>query len=165
MKKCILPFICLLVACTFQQNIYSYKQIDSNRKTVAISAANLSEMHQALKQALMNAGYKLYVKNDNKDSGYLKQTSQYELSDNIIINPAVSCGGLSLESGYSYAISFIDLKTSEEVFSMQGKGCYNDIMDNFVALINNRYNNTKIQEPEPAAEPALQIGGFPLWNK
>lgn len=170
MKKSVLLSLILLSACAFQQNIYSYKPIDIKRKTVAISAANLSEMHQALKQALMNAGYKLYVKNDNKDSGYLKQTSQYELSDNIIINPAVSCGALSFENGYSYAISFIDLKTSEEVFSMQGKGCYNDIMDNFVALINNRYNNSGMynsgaQEKEPPATPVLQVGGFPLWSK
>ena len=169
MKKYILFSMFLLSACAYEQNIYAYKKIDTTRKTVAISAANLSEMHQALKQALMNAGYKLYVKNDNKDSGYTRQTSQYELSDNIIINPSVSCGVLSFENGYSYAISFIDLKTSEEVFSMQGKGCYSDILDNFVALINNRYSNAgmynTVSDTEQPRTPVLQIGGLHLWNK
>lgn len=139
MKKYILFSMLFLTSCAFEQHIYSYKTIDTKQKTVAVSAANLSEMHQELKQALIRAGYKLYVKNDTKDSGYTKQTSRYELSDNIVANPAVTCS-LTV-AGYSYAVSFIDLKTSEEVFSMQGKGCHNDILDNFTALINNCYND------------------------
>lgn len=162
MKKLLLLTI-LLSACAFEQNIYSYKTIDTNKKTVAISAANLSEMHQELKQALIHAGYKLYVKNDNKDSGYTRQTSRYELSDNIRRNNAVTCG--LTEDGYSYAISFIDLETSEEVFSMQGKGCYADIMENFTALINNRYKeNQEYSDDNTIRTPTIKAGRFTLWG-
>ncbi len=171
MKKYILLFVCLLSACAETQNIFSYQQIDTNQKTVSISTANLSEMHQVLKQSLINSGYKLYVKNDTKDSGYAKRTSRYELSDNIVRRTGGCCGVLCLQDSYHYAISFVDLKTSEEVFSMQGNDCYENIVNNFYALINNHYNGNPYgeyyqeSEKEPQATPILQIGGLSLWSK
>lgn len=171
MKKSVLLSIILLSACAETQNIFSYQKIDPKQKTVSISAANLSEMHQALKQSLINSGYKLYVKNDTKDSGYAKRTSRYELSDNIVRRAGGGCGALGFQDSYYYAVSFVDLKTSEEVFSMQGNDCYENIVNNFNALINNRYNGNPYgeyhQEPtkEPPATPVLQIGGLPLWSK
>lgn len=163
MKKEILLLPLLLTACAYEQNIYSYKNIDIHNKTVAISATNLSKMHQELKQALIKSGYKLYVKNENKDIGYSRQTSRYELSDNIQDDPAVACG---LMAGYHYAISFIDLKTSEEVFSMQGRGCPDEILENFTALIKNNYNGSAHTETLPTEQPCVSkysIGGFNLW--
>lgn len=166
MKKEILLLPFLLSSCAYEQNIYSYKNIDIHNKTVAISATNLSKMHQELKQALINSGYKLYVKNENKDIGYARKTSRYELSDNIKDDPAVTCS--LTEAGYHYAISFIDLKTSEEVFSMQGRGCRNEILKNFNALIKNNFNNSSYTETSIAEQPCIpkySIGNFTLWCK
>lgn len=165
MKKEILLLPFLLSSCAYEQNIYSYKNIDIHNKTVAISATNLSKMHQELKQALIKSGYKLYVKNENKDIGYNSKTSRYELSDNIKDDPAVTCS--LTEAGYRYAISFVDLKTSEEVFSMQGRGCANEILENFTALIKNNYHAAIYEETsqteQAACVPKYSIGNMTLW--
>lgn len=137
MRKYILLICLFLGACGSVHNIYTYNTIDNKDKIISVNANNLNEMHQELKQALRNAGFKVLVKNDSKDSGYTKSTSRYELSDNF---------GKSLneicpfpEDGISYAISVIDLKNSEEVFSMQGHDCKQGIIDNFNILIRNKY--------------------------
>lgn len=163
MKKFTILLTLLLCSCGSVQNIYTYKNIDIKQKTISVSATNLSDMHQELKQALRSAGFKVLVKNDSKDSGYTKATSRYELSDNFDKSIQVICP--FPQDGIAYAISVIDLKNSEEVFSMQGHDCKQGILDNFNALIRNKYHPIKDTYIEESSEPMYSIGGYNLWGK
>ena len=140
MKK-ILFLTMLLAGCTtYHQTISSYNKIDPNTKTVSVDNTDMTDIHLEFKQILQQSGFKIY--NKNSDS----YKTRYELYDDIIKDENVRCG--LWEDGYTYDITLRDTLKKDEVFSMQGKGCHENIIKDFTALVNNRYDEEKNAEDE-----------------
>lgn len=160
MKK-LLFLVFLLAGCTYQQTVSSNSRIDSNAKTVAIDSSNFVDIHQDFKQILSEAGFKIYNQNNR---GYM---ARYELADNINKDNNVRCG--IFEDGYSYDITFKDMRKGEEVFSIEGKGCREAILRDFTALVNNRYDEKPKDEqtpknPDDMQAPTLRSDGRTWWS-
>ena len=160
MKK-VLLLVLLLTACTYQQTISSYHKIDTNARTVAVDSTNMTDIHFDFKRALTEAGFEIYNKNNN---GY---AARYELSDDIHKDDNVRCG--LWEEGYTYEITFIDKVKKAEAFGIQGQGCRENILKDFTALINNRYDEKektidKSENSDAMKVPTLRSDGRTWWG-
>lgn len=161
MKKIIFLALMLAGCTTYQQSISSYNKIDTSAKTVAIDSANTTDIYQDFKQALNDAGFRIY----SKDDGYA--TARYELSGDIYLDENVRCG--LWETGYTYDITFIDHAKKAEAFGMEGQGCHDNVVKDFTALVNNRYDEnsdkTEAQEDDDAmSAPSLKSDGRTWWG-
>lgn len=161
MKKIVFLALMLAGCTTYHQEISSYYKIDTTAKTVAIDSAIMTDIHQDFKQALKDAGFRVY----NKDE--VGHATRYELLDDINKDDAVRCG--LWEDGYTYEIVFRDNLKKAEVFSMEGKGCQENILRDFTALVNNRYDEKTqtVEDPEgdnTMKAPNLRSDGRTWWG-
>jgi len=148
-----------LAGCTYQQTVSSYAKIDPNAKTVAVNMADSGNIHQDLKQALAEAGFKV--------NGEYDGVSRYKLVDDIQTDDSLRCGLFG--DGYAYNITLRDFNTNKEVFGIEGKGCRENILEDFTALINNRYDEKKDNSNEPKDDdamkaPSLKSGNITFWG-
>ena len=161
MKKTIFLALILAGCATYQQSISSYNKIDNNAKTVAVESANMTDIYQDFKQALNEAGFRIYSKDDGS------AMARYELSGDIQKDENVRCG--LWEDGYTFDMNLIDNIKKTEVFGMQGKGCKEKILTDFTALVNNRYDEKTgtVEEPEGddvMRAPSLRSDGRTWWG-
>jgi len=161
MKKILFLALMLTGCTTYHQTISSYNKIDITAKTVAVERANMSDIYQDFKQALDQAGFRIYSKDDGRSM------ARYELSGDIQRDDNVRCG--LWEDGYTYDMTFIDSVKKSEVFGMQGQGCRENVLKDFTALINNRYDekSDKIDEPQDEdmmRAPSLRSDGRTWWG-
>lgn len=141
----LLVIVAISLCSCAMNNLRVYGPIDTTDKTVTVPAGSRGLLGD-LKDTLIKDGWKLTIdrgpaySEDASDDGKfkVKHYDTFKTRYRLQLSSRQYDICLNASPAIVYDLSFIDNKTGEEVFTLNGNSCENFVIDKFISAVNSK---------------------------